>query len=57
MAEKHPDLARLLSANAQWASDVNKAEPGFFAKAAEGQSPKVNTRSFLSRPSELAMEH
>jgi len=41
MAEQHPVLARLLSANAQWASDVNQAEPGFFAQTAQGQSPKV----------------
>ncbi|KAI8996231.1 carbonic anhydrase [Trametes punicea] len=34
-------LARLLSNNAQWAEDVEKAEPGFFAHSAQGQSPKV----------------
>ncbi|KAI0769280.1 carbonic anhydrase [Trametes elegans] len=34
-------LARLLSNNAQWASDVDKAEPGFFAETAKGQAPKV----------------
>ncbi|OSD00755.1 carbonic anhydrase [Trametes coccinea BRFM310] len=34
-------LARLLSNNAQWAEDVEKAEPGFFAESAKGQSPKV----------------
>ncbi|CDO69989.1 hypothetical protein BN946_scf184758.g2 [Trametes cinnabarina] len=34
-------LARLLSNNAQWAEDVEKAEPGFFAQSAQGQSPKV----------------
>jgi hypothetical protein len=55
MAEEHPVLASLLYANAQWASDVNKAEPGFFARAAEGQSLKVNTGSFLSRHSELEL--
>ncbi|EIW56303.1 carbonic anhydrase [Trametes versicolor FP-101664 SS1] len=34
-------LARLLSNNAQWAEDVDRAEPGFFAQTAKGQSPKV----------------
>ncbi|KAI0325955.1 carbonic anhydrase [Cubamyces sp. BRFM 1775] len=34
-------LARLLSNNAQWAEDVEKVEPGFFAQSAKGQSPKV----------------
>ncbi|KAI0633173.1 carbonic anhydrase [Trametes polyzona] len=34
-------LARLLANNAQWAEDVEKAEPGFFAETAKGQSPKV----------------
>ncbi|KAH9886646.1 carbonic anhydrase [Cubamyces lactineus] len=34
-------LARLLSNNAQWAEDVEKVEPGFFAQSAKGQAPKV----------------
>ncbi|KAI0925969.1 hypothetical protein AcV5_008552 [Taiwanofungus camphoratus] len=36
-----PVLARLLANNAQWAADVDKAEPAFFAESAKGQSPKV----------------
>ncbi|KAI0311819.1 carbonic anhydrase [Amylostereum chailletii] len=36
-----PSIARLFTANAQWSKAVNKAEPDFFAKSAEGQSPKV----------------
>ncbi|KAI0051625.1 carbonic anhydrase [Auriscalpium vulgare] len=34
-------LARLFTANAQWASAVNSAEPGFFEASAKGQSPKI----------------
>ncbi|KAI0758798.1 carbonic anhydrase [Fomes fomentarius] len=34
-------LARLLSNNAQWAEDVEKAEPGFHTELAKAQSPKV----------------
>ncbi|EIW56301.1 carbonic anhydrase [Trametes versicolor FP-101664 SS1] len=34
-------LARLLHNNAQWAEAVERADPGFFARSAEGQSPKV----------------
>lgn len=41
-------LARLLSNNAQWADDVDRAEPGFFAQTAKGQSPKVSFRSIYS---------
>jgi carbonic anhydrase len=37
----HPALASLLRANAQWAGDVEKAEPGFFAQSAKGQTPSV----------------
>lgn len=37
----NPILSRILSSNAQWAMDVEQDEPGFFAKCAEGQSPKV----------------
>ncbi|KAI0734196.1 carbonic anhydrase [Fomitopsis betulina] len=36
-----PILARLLANNAQWAADVERAEPGFFADCAKGQAPKV----------------
>jgi carbonic anhydrase len=36
---QHPALANLLSANAQWAEDVERLEPGFFAQSAKGQSP------------------
>jgi len=38
---RHPILSRLLSANSQWAADVEKSEPGFFKQCAAGQSPKV----------------
>jgi len=31
----------MLSSNAQWARDVEHAEPGFFEKMARGQSPQV----------------
>ncbi|KAF8911066.1 carbonic anhydrase [Gymnopilus junonius] len=30
---------RLFAANAQWASDVSKHEPGFFKESAKGQAP------------------
>ncbi|KAI5122652.1 hypothetical protein M0805_007914 [Coniferiporia weirii] len=36
-----PELNRLLSSNAQWASDVDRYEPGFFEESAKGQAPKV----------------
>jgi hypothetical protein len=39
----HPVLARLLSANEQWARDVEKAEPGFFQQMSKGQTPQVST--------------
>ncbi len=35
-------LARLLSNNAQWAEDVEKAAPGFLADLATAQTPKVS---------------
>jgi carbonic anhydrase len=41
MSQHHVPLSRLLSANAQWAKDVDQAEPGFFEQTAKGQSPKV----------------
>ena len=36
-------LARLLSNNAQWAEDVEKAQPGFLTELAKAQTPKVST--------------
>ncbi|KAI0076643.1 carbonic anhydrase [Panus rudis PR-1116 ss-1] len=36
-----PILAKLLAANAQWAEDVEDAEPGFFEISSKGQSPKI----------------
>lgn len=39
-----PVLARILANNAQWAADVERAEPGFFAECAKGQAPKVRGR-------------
>ncbi|KAF9013964.1 carbonic anhydrase [Cyathus striatus] len=38
MSRNHT-LQRMLTANAQWAEDVEKAEPGFFAECAKGQNP------------------
>ncbi|EPQ50288.1 carbonic anhydrase [Gloeophyllum trabeum ATCC 11539] len=40
-ASQFPVLARLLSANAQWAEDVARAEPRFFDECAGGQVPKI----------------
>ncbi|CAL1697429.1 unnamed protein product [Somion occarium] len=37
----HAVLSRLLAQNAQWASDVDLAESGFFQQSAQGQAPKV----------------
>jgi len=37
----HAPITRLLSANAQWASDVDRAEAGFFAQTAKGQTPSI----------------
>ncbi|KAJ2920895.1 hypothetical protein H1R20_g2157, partial [Candolleomyces eurysporus] len=34
----HP-IQRMLTANAQWAEDVQKAEPSFFEQSAKGQAP------------------
>jgi len=39
--QQHPALSRLLSANSQWAADVEKSLPGFFKELAKYQSPKV----------------
>lgn len=36
-------LNRLLSSNAQWATDVARVEPGFFEQCAKGQAPKVSS--------------
>lgn len=41
MAYQHSALSRLLSANAQWAVDVEGRHPGFFKQLARGQSPEV----------------
>ncbi|KAJ4487750.1 carbonic anhydrase [Lentinula aciculospora] len=35
----HPAIAQLLTANAQWAKDVELLEPGFFQESAKGQAP------------------
>ncbi|KAJ3783913.1 carbonic anhydrase [Lentinula aff. detonsa] len=37
----HTALAQLLSANAQWAKDVERLEPGFFKESAKGQTPQT----------------
>ncbi|KIK57645.1 hypothetical protein GYMLUDRAFT_45811, partial [Collybiopsis luxurians FD-317 M1] len=36
---QHPAIAQMLSANAQWAQDVERHHTGFFAESAKGQSP------------------
>ncbi|KAF4576711.1 Carbonic anhydrase [Pleurotus pulmonarius] len=41
MAESHQILSQLLTANEQWAQDVDHAEPEFFKQCAAGQSPTV----------------
>lgn len=41
-------IESLLSNNAQWAEDVEKSEPGFFKRGAEGQWPKVNNPEDLT---------
>jgi len=42
MADKFPVLQRLLSENAQWSKEVEKADPGFFERSAENpQTPDV----------------
>ncbi|KAG6833681.1 hypothetical protein H0H87_002877 [Tephrocybe sp. NHM501043] len=38
-ASTHDALISLLSANAQWAQDVEADEPGFFQQSAKGQAP------------------
>ncbi|GAW01294.1 carbonic anhydrase [Lentinula edodes] len=39
MMSHHPAITQLLSANAQWAKDVEQLEPGFFKESAKGQAP------------------
>jgi len=39
--QQHKVLSDILSTNAQWAKDVELAEPGFFFNSTKGQSPKV----------------
>ncbi len=43
-------LARLLSNNAQWAEDVERAEPGFHTELAKAQTPKVSTLCAAPHP-------
>jgi len=38
-SQQHDPLLTLLSANAQWAEDVERVEPGFFEQSAKGQAP------------------
>lgn len=35
-------LNRMLTSNAQWASDVARVEPRFFEQCSKGQAPKVS---------------
>src|ERR1700722_11456176 len=39
--QQHKVLSDILSTNAQWAKDVELAEPGFFFNSPKGQSPQV----------------
>ncbi|KAF9469210.1 carbonic anhydrase [Collybia nuda] len=39
LSPQHESLTRLLAANAQWAEDVERVEPGFFERSAQGQAP------------------
>jgi len=41
MTSQFVELNRLLSSNAQWADDVEKAEPTFFKNTLKGQQPKI----------------
>lgn len=41
MAQVHAALQALLDSNAQWARDVDAAEPDFFRQSAKGQSPQI----------------
>ncbi|KAF5380821.1 hypothetical protein D9615_004085 [Tricholomella constricta] len=38
-SQQHDSLISLLSANSQWAEDVERVEPGFFEESAKGQAP------------------
>jgi carbonic anhydrase len=49
MAQVHAALQALLDSNAQWARDIDVAEPDFFQQSAKGQSPQV-------RPSAIAKD-
>ncbi|KAF9053899.1 carbonic anhydrase [Hymenopellis radicata] len=37
----HPIITDILASNAQWAADVDEAEPEFFTQLAKGQQPPV----------------
>lgn len=39
MPTRNAAIERMLTANSQWAEDVQKAEPSFFEESAKGQSP------------------
>lgn len=41
MPTRNAAIERMLTANSQWAEDVQKAEPSFFEESAKGQSPHV----------------
>lgn len=41
-SQHHEPLISLLSANSQWADDVERVEPGFFEQSALGQAPHVS---------------
>jgi hypothetical protein len=47
-AREFPILSRLLSANEQWAKDVEKAQSGFFKVLSKGQQPKVSSPPIVS---------
>jgi len=48
MAQVHAALQALLDSNAQWARDVDVAEPDFFPQSAKGQSPRVRPSGLLA---------
>ena len=48
MAQVHAALQALLDSNAQWARDVDVAEPDFFQQSAKGQSPQVRPSGLLA---------
>ncbi|KAK0210840.1 carbonic anhydrase [Desarmillaria ectypa] len=49
---EHAIIARLFASNAQWAADVDQAEPEFFTELAQGQSPPV---CFQRRPQNMLL--